>query len=57
MDRLPIFMLLIYIYIGICWVVNLVQFFTLDFEPSYKAEIIKGIGIFVVPASGVTVWF
>ena len=57
MDRLPIFMLLVYIYIGLCWIVNLVQFFSLDFEPSYKAEIIKGIGIFVVPASGVTVWF
>ena len=45
------------LYILIAWVVNLVGFIGLDFEPSYKLEIIKGIGVFIAPTSGVTVWF
>lgn len=36
------------------WVRNLVKFIELDFKPSYKAEIIRGVGI-VIPPVGVVV--
>ena len=32
------------------WIVNVINFCSLDFEESYKAEIIRGIGIPVAPA-------
>ena len=48
---------IIYAYFIICWIVNLVQFIQCDFEPSYKDEIIKGIGVLAAPLAGVTVWF
>lgn len=51
------FSFIIGLYILICWIVNLVQLFNLDFEPSYKDEIIHGLGVFIVPLSGITVWF
>jgi len=28
-----------------------------DFEPSYKCEVIHGLGVIVPPAAFVTVWF
>lgn len=41
----------------ISWIANLMQFCNLDFEPSYKLEIIKGIGIAIPWWSMVSVWF
>jgi hypothetical protein len=35
------------------WILNLVRFTQCDFKPSYKAEVIYGIGIFM-PSSIVT---
>lgn len=46
-----------YVYLTFSWLVNAYQFFCLDFEPSYKEEIIKALGLFIPPLSGVTVWF
>lgn len=51
------FSFIIGLYLLICWIVNLVQFFNLDFEPNYKDEVIHGLGIFIAPLSGITVWF
>ena len=34
------------------WFMNLVKFLQCDFEPSYKAEVIHGVGI-VIPVVGI----
>lgn len=52
-----IFGILLSIYIGICWVINLIQLFNCDFDAPWKDELIHIIGVFIVPASGITVWF
>lgn len=57
MRKLFSVVLFIYAYFIVCWIVNLVQFIQCDFEPSYKDEIIKGIGVLCPPIAGVTVWF
>jgi len=44
---------LIVLVLFVGWVINLVRFFQCDFEPSYKAEIIRGIGIVAAPVGGV----
>jgi len=49
--------LIIFIFVVICWIVNLVKFTECDFEAPYKSEIIHGIGVFMPPASAVTCWF
>jgi len=41
--------------VGSGWCMNIYKFFSCDFEPSYKAEIIHGIGV-VTPISVVTGW-
>lgn len=33
------------LYMCVAWVTNLVRFCNLDFEESYKAEVLRGIGI------------
>lgn len=38
------------------WCVNFYRFVTCDFEPTYKAEVLYGIGVFVVPTFVVTAW-
>ena len=43
-------------YFGVCWIVNIIQLISCDFEPSYKEEVIKAIGL-IGPAAGITVWF
>ena len=49
--------LFIWLYFGICWVVNLAMLLRCDFEgPSWRDEIIHAIGL-IGPAAGVTVWF
>lgn len=38
--------------ISICvigWVDNIIKLVKCDFEPSYKTEIIRGVGVFVFP--------
>ncbi len=40
-----VFNYIIAFYMVICWIVNLIQFFSCDFESPYKKEIIKGIGL------------
>ena len=49
--------ILFYVYLISSWFVNAYQFFCLDFEPSYREEIIKAVGLFIPPLSGITVWF
>lgn len=36
------------------WIMNIVKLIDCDFEPSYKSEIIRGVGIFVAPIGVVT---
>lgn len=45
------------IFVAICWITNIVQFFNCDFNPIGKTEILKGVGTFIPPASLITVWF
>lgn len=43
-------------FIGFCvigWSMNVYKFANLDFEPSYKAEVIRCISIFVIPAGAI----
>jgi len=47
---------LLYGYFGVCWIVNIIQLINCDFEPSYKEEVIKAIGL-IGPTAGITVWF
>lgn len=49
--------ILFYVYLIISWFVNAYQFFCLDFEQSYREEIIKAVGLFIPPLSAITVWF
>lgn len=51
------FVIIFYAYLVISWFVNAYHFFCLDFEPSYRDEIIKALGLFIPPLSGITVWF
>ena len=39
------------------WVWNAVKFANCDFEANFKCEAIHAIGVFVPPASLITVWF
>ena len=50
-----IFVVLIVLVCGSGWVVNCVKFARLDFEAPYKAEILRGIGIFP-PIGAVMGW-
>jgi hypothetical protein len=47
--------ILLVIYIPTTWVINLTRFLKCDFEPSYKAEVIHGLGLFT-PVFVVTAW-
>jgi hypothetical protein len=44
------------VYFAVCWIVNFIQFISLDFEPSYRDELVKGFGVFTGLGSGITVW-
>lgn len=48
--------LLFWIVTGVCWVINLVQLVSCDFEGPWREEIIHLIGLIIAPASIVTVW-
>ncbi len=39
------------------WVLNAFKFAACDFKSNYKCEIIHGAGVFIPPASFITVWF
>lgn len=45
-----------FIYWGICYVVNFIQFIQCDFEAPYKEEVIHGLGVFLAVPSMITVW-
>ena len=46
----------LYIIGGICWFVNLYKLLMCDFEAPFREEIIYAIGVFIPPASLITVW-
>ena len=46
-------MLVITILIGALWVTNIVRLTQLDFEAPYKAEVIRSIGVVIVPVGAV----
>lgn len=39
------------------WVWNAYKFANCDFESDFKCEVIHGTGVFIPPASWITVWF
>lgn len=39
------------------WVMNILYLIQCDFEPSWKAEILRAIGIFIVPMGSVLGYF
>lgn len=39
------------------WIINGLKFLDCDFKPDYKCEVIHGAGVFIPPASFITVWF
>ena len=39
------------------WVFNFIKLTNCDFEPSYRCEVIHGIGVFIPPTAWITVWF
>ena len=41
----------------VIYVLNIVRFVQCDFETGYKCEVIHAVGVFVPPASLITVWF
>lgn len=44
------------LFLGIGWILNVVKFVKSDFKPSYKREIIRGVGIIAPPVGGVVGW-
>lgn len=48
--------LVLYIYLPMSWIVNMVKFCNQDFEKPYKSEIVHGVGLFFPPASAITAW-
>ena len=41
------------IILAVGWIINVVSLCQCDFEPSYKAEVIRGIGVLVPPVGGI----
>ncbi len=50
-------LVIVFMLLAAPWVINAVKFAGCDFESNYKCEAIHGIGVFIPPASWVTVWF
>lgn len=48
---------LIWIFVGIFWIMNLIELFNCDFETPFKEEVIHLIGVFIPPLSVITFWF
>ena len=57
LDSFVMLYILFWIYEIICWIINIIQFFSLDFDPIGKTEVIKAIGVFIPPLAGITVYF
>lgn len=51
---MPALIFLLVILLGVYgWVSNLVEFTNLDFNTPVKAEVVRGVGIFIVPVGAV----
>lgn len=48
-----VFVICIYVFFFFGWGMNIYKLTKCDFEPSYKAEIIRGIGIIVAPVGSI----
>ena len=55
MNGLPIAILSIYGYFILCWIVNLVQLLSCNFDAPWRDEVVHAIGL-LGPAAGITVW-
>lgn len=51
--KLGIFVIVLYLVAAIGFVSNIVKFCKADFEPSYKEEILRGVGIPIAPMGAV----
>jgi len=57
-DRVKFFFGVMFLaYVIGSWPYNFYKATQCDFEPDYKCEVIHAIGIFMPPASLITVWF
>lgn len=54
MKSLVLVYLLVVILGCVGYVYNICRFCFLDFKPSYKAEVIRGVGIFIPPVGAIT---
>jgi hypothetical protein len=52
-----LFICSLWVFFAGCWITNVVKLVNTDFESPYKYEVIHAVGIFVPPASVITVWF
>jgi hypothetical protein len=57
LKKLLIVQLIIVAIFGTAWLVNFYKFTQCDFAPSWKGEIVHGVGVVVIPAAVVTMWF
>ncbi len=53
MNKFYLVVAVIYITLGVGWCMNVYKFCTLDFESPYKAEVVRGVTIFLAPVGGV----
>jgi hypothetical protein len=56
MNAIIVSTILFYIFMAVCWVVNLIKLIGCDFASPWKDEVIHAIGLFHF-ASIVTAWF
>ena len=49
--------IIFYLVLFICWVINIIGFFSCDFEAPVKREVIKGVGVVLPIFSPITMWF
>lgn len=52
---IEVVIVIVALFIGIGWILNIAKLTQCDFEPSYKAEIIRTIGI-LPPVGGIVGW-
>ena len=55
--NLALVQLVIIVFFGTSWCVNLYKLTQCDFQTSYKPEIIHAVGVFIPPAAVLTVFF
>jgi len=55
MQRLQLAIIIVWLAIGVSWIVNLTKLIKCDFQQPYKAEVVRLVGI-IPPVAIVTAW-